>query len=100
MNKIISIINNKNIIVNIIIIIDPIDEILFHKIKKSEKIMYRRGIPFKPIKCCGKNVIFVEIIILKKLIIIQLLLIFELFINGIQNNIIVKIEKITPIDKM
>ena len=80
--------------------IAPIEEILFHKIKKSEKIIYRRGIPFKPKKCCGKNVILVDTIILKKLIIIQLLLILELFINGIQNTIIVKMEKITPIDKI
>ena len=41
----------------------------------------------------------VEIIILKKLIINQLLLKFELIIKGIQNTNLDKIEKITPIER-
>lgn len=60
--------------INIIVDVDPRDEILFQKIIKSEKIIYRRGIPFNPKKCWGKNVILVEIIIFIKLIINQLLL--------------------------
>lgn len=80
--------------------IDPKDDKLFQKIMKSEKIMYRRGIPFNPIKCWGKNVILVEKIIFKKLIINQLLLKLELINRGSQKIIIVIIEKITPIDKI
>lgn len=61
--------------------------------------MYRRGIPFKPKKCCGKNVKFVEIIVFKKITINQLLFRFELLIKGNQKIILEIIEKITPIDK-
>jgi hypothetical protein len=42
----------------IIDIIDPIDEIMFHVLKALGKSEYRRGIPFNPRKCCGKNVMF------------------------------------------
>lgn len=83
-----------------IVIIDPIEDKLFQKIIKSEKIIYRRGIPFNPRKCCGKNVILVDRIKLIKLIIIQLLLKFELNIKGVQNNIIDRIENTTPIDRI
>lgn len=38
--------------------VDPIDEIVFHNVKASGKSEYRRGIPDRPKKCCGKNVIF------------------------------------------
>lgn len=37
--------------------VEPIDEIVFHKVKASGKSEYRRGIPESPKKCCGKNVI-------------------------------------------
>ena len=60
--------------------------------------MYRRGIPFSPIKCWGKKVKLVEIIILMKLIIIQLLLKLKFVNKGIQKINLDKIEKITPID--
>lgn len=48
---------NDNIIFIINIIVDPIDEILFHIIRLSLNDGYRRGIPFIPIKCWGKKVI-------------------------------------------
>jgi hypothetical protein len=98
LNIIISIVIKININVNIIVIKDPIDDKLFHIIIKSGKIIYRRGIPFNPKKCWGKKVILVDIKIFKKLMFLQLLFIFELFNKGIQKIIIVKIEKITPID--
>lgn len=60
--------------------------------------MYRRGIPFNPKKCCGKKVKFVEVIILIKLIIIQLLLKLKLVNSGNQKINLEIIEKITPID--
>lgn len=37
-------------------IVEPIDEIVFHRVKASGKSEYRRGIPDSPKKCCGKNV--------------------------------------------
>lgn len=37
--------------INNVVATDPNDEILFQIIIKSEKIIYRRGIPFKPKKC-------------------------------------------------
>lgn len=37
--------------------VEPIDEIVFHRVKASGKSEYRRGIPESPKKCCGKNVI-------------------------------------------
>jgi len=36
----------------------PKEEIIFHKRKVSGKSEYRRGIPLKPKKCCGKKVKF------------------------------------------
>lgn len=36
--------------------VDPIDEMVFHRVKASGKSEYRRGMPDKPRKCCGKNV--------------------------------------------
>lgn len=39
-------------------IVEPIDEIVFHRAKASGKSEYRRGMPDKPKKCCGKNVKF------------------------------------------
>lgn len=36
--------------------VEPIDEIVFHRVKASGKSEYRRGIPESPKKCCGKNV--------------------------------------------
>lgn len=74
-----------------------VDRLFQNKIK-SEKIIYRRGIPFNPIKCCGKKVKLVEVIILIKLIIIQLLLKLKFVSKGIQKINLDKIEKITPID--
>lgn len=38
--------------------VEPIDEIVFHRVKASGKSEYRRGIPESPRKCCGKNVMF------------------------------------------
>lgn len=37
--------------------VEPIDEMVFHRVKASGKSEYRRGIPESPKKCCGKNVI-------------------------------------------
>lgn len=37
-------------------IVEPIEEIVFHRAKASGKSEYRRGIPDRPKKCCGKNV--------------------------------------------
>lgn len=48
---------NKDIRTAIIEIVEPIDEIVFHKVKASGKSEYRRGMPDSPKKCCGKNVI-------------------------------------------
>lgn len=38
--------------------VEPIDEIVFHRVNASGKSEYRRGIPDSPKKCCGKNVMF------------------------------------------
>lgn len=94
-NSIIEYINMK---INKIVEIDPIEEMLFQKIIKSEKIIYRRGIPFNPKKCCGKKVKLVDVIILIKLIIIQLLLKLKFVRSGNQKIILDKMEKITPIE--
>lgn len=61
--------------------------------------MYRRGIPFNPKKCWGKNVRLIEINILIKLIFNIFLLIMILNISGNQKIILDKIENTTPIDK-
>lgn len=37
-------------------IVDPMDEMVFHRAKASGKSEYRRGMPDSPKKCCGKNV--------------------------------------------
>lgn len=37
-------------------IVEPIEEIVFHRVKASGKSEYRRGMPESPKKCCGKNV--------------------------------------------
>lgn len=57
-----------NIIINKVEEIDPNDEIWFQKIIKSLNIIYRRGIPFNPKKCWGKNVKLIHINKLIKLI--------------------------------
>lgn len=49
---------NKDISTATIEMVDPIDEMVFHRVKASGKSEYRRGIPDSPRKCCGKNVIF------------------------------------------
>lgn len=54
-----------NIKILIIVTIDPIDEIIFHIKNESGKSEYRRGIPDNPRKCCGKNVKFTPINIIK-----------------------------------
>lgn len=41
--------------------VDPIDDTVFHRVKASGKSEYRRGMPERPRKCCGKNVIFTPI---------------------------------------
>lgn len=48
------------------VINDPIDEIKFHIYIESKKSEYRRGIPIKPRKCCGKKVKFTPIILDQK----------------------------------
>jgi hypothetical protein len=50
----------------IIEMIAPKDETKFHNKKASGKSEYRRGIPLKPRKCCGKKVKFTPINIMKK----------------------------------
>lgn len=52
---------NRDISTATMEIVDPIDEIVFHRVKASGKSEYRRGIPDRPKKCCGKNVIFTPI---------------------------------------
>lgn len=47
---------NKDISTATMEIVDPIDEMVFHRVKASGKSEYRRGMPDKPKKCCGKNV--------------------------------------------
>lgn len=48
---------NRDIRTATIEIVDPIDEMVFHRVKASGKSEYRRGMPDNPKKCCGKNVI-------------------------------------------
>ena len=50
-----------NMIVETNEMIDPKDEIVFHVEKLSLQSEYRRGIPFSPKKCWGKNVIFTPV---------------------------------------
>lgn len=45
---------------------DPNLEILFQNTYKSGYWTYRRGIPIKPRKCCGKNVRFTPKKVTKK----------------------------------
>lgn len=87
-----------NIIINNDVEIAPADDKEFHIIKLSLNIIYRRGIPFKPIKCWGKNVILIDKNKLIKLIFNMFLLIITFIIIGIQKIILDKIEKTTPID--
>jgi len=79
--------------------IAPTDDSEFHKIKLSEYIIYRRGIPFKPIKCWGKNVRLIDMNRLIKLIFNMFLFIIIFNIIGIQKIILDKIENTTPIDR-
>lgn len=88
----------KSIMKKRIVINEPIDEIEFQKIKLSENIIYRRGIPFSPNICCGKNVILIDTKILIKLIFKKFLLIDELNISGNQKIKLEIIEKTTPIE--
>lgn len=44
---------------------DPIDETIFHEVNASGYSEYRRGMPFSPKKCCGKNVMFTPTNIMK-----------------------------------
>lgn len=48
---------NRDISTATIEMVDPMDDIVFHRVKASGKSEYRRGIPDNPRKCCGKNVI-------------------------------------------
>lgn len=61
--------------------------------------MYRRGIPFSPIKCWGKKVRLAEMIMLMKLTVSHLLLKF-IEVNSLSQKIILEMmEKITPIER-
>lgn len=95
---ILSIIIEINIIKNIVVEIAPIDDSEFHIINWSENIKYRRGIPFNPRKCWGKNVILIDTNKLIKLIFNIFLFIILFVINGNQKIILDKIENTTPID--
>jgi len=87
-----------NIIINRVVEIAPIDEIEFHNINWSENIIYRRGIPFNPKKCWGKNVILIDTNKLIKLIFNILFFSMLFVIIGYQKIILDKIENTTPID--
>lgn len=65
-------------------IIDPIDEITFHVKNASGKSEYRRGIPFSPRKCCGKNVILTPMNIIINWIFIHKLFIVSPVNRGYQ----------------
>lgn len=88
-----------NVIKNIDVDNAPIDDIEFHAIMFSLNIIYRRGIPFNPIKCWGKNVKLIEINKFTKLIFNILFFIMLFVISGYQKIILDKIENTTPIDK-
>lgn len=98
-DNILSIIIEINIIKNKAVEIAPKEDREFHIIKLSENIRYRRGIPFKPIKCWGKNVKLIEINILIKLIFNMFLFIIKLNISGNQKIILERIENTTPIER-
>jgi len=78
---------------------DPKEEIKFQNVSWSVNIIYRRGIPFSPIKCCGKNVRLIDINILIKLILSIFLFIVVLNKIGNQKIILDRIENTTPIDR-
>lgn len=56
-STIIVIISKEEVVVDI----DPKDDKVFQVAYESAKSEYRRGIPFKPRKCWGKNVIFTPV---------------------------------------
>lgn len=95
---ILSIIIEMNIIINILVEIAPIEDKEFQNIIWSENIIYRRGIPFNPIKCWGKNVMLIETNKLIKLIFSIFLFIILFVIIGYQKIILERIENTTPID--
>jgi len=79
--------------------IDPVEDITFHEENASGKSEYRRGIPFKPRKCCGKNVIFTLKNIAQNWAFIKFT--FKGKLNRIGNQWVVpaKIANTAPIDK-
>lgn len=85
-------------IINMNDMIDPIDEVKFQKVKQSVEVIYRRGIPFNPKKCWGKNVKLIDMKMLRELVISQLLLRLKFVSNGQQKINLDIIENTTPID--
>lgn len=41
--------------------VDPIEDKVFHRVNASGKSEYRRGMPDRPRKCCGKNVMLTPV---------------------------------------
>lgn len=52
---------NKNKIALVVDKVEPVEDTMFHVENASGKSEYRRGIPSRPRKCCGKNVRFTPI---------------------------------------
>lgn len=52
---------NRDISTATIEMVDPIEDSVFHMVKASGKSEYRRGMPDRPKKCCGKNVMFTPV---------------------------------------
>jgi len=76
----------------------PIEDTMFHRENASGKSEYRRGIPFNPKKCWGKNVRFTPKNIVKNCILSHLVLMFILNISGNQWIVPDMIAKTAPIE--
>jgi len=88
-----------NMKILIIDIIDPIDEIIFQVLKALGKSEYRRGIPFNPKKCWGKNVIFTPMNMVENWILVCFGFMVMLKINGAQWVKPAIMANTAPIDK-
>lgn len=76
------------------------DDDVFHFIMFSSCLGYRRGIPFIPMRCWGKNVVLVLENISMNWIFIHVLFIDKLVVSGIQKDIMDIMENTTPRDRM